>query len=281
MTTQFRKMHGLGNDFVVIDARRAPFAAGRAARAWIADRRRGVGCDQLIVVEPPADASADATMRIYNPDGGEAQACGNATRCVADLLMAESGAERAIIATVAGRLAATRLADGRISVDMGPAALDWREIPLARAMDTLDLGLAHGPFRGGTAVGMGNPHVVFVVPDAETAPIATLGPAIEHDPLFPERTNVEAIQILARDRIRMRVWERSAGLTAACGSGACAALVAAVRLGLADRQATLVLDGGELEIAWRPDGRVTMAGPVAYAFAGELPAETTGQDLPT
>jgi diaminopimelate epimerase len=265
MQTPFRKMHGAGNDFVVLDARAAPLSITPARAAALADRRTGIGCDQLIVIEPSADG-ADAVMRIRNPDGGEAGACGNATRCVAALIFAETGRGHAVIRTSAGALAAEALADGRVRVDMGVARLDWRDIPLAREADTLHLPLPGDP----AAVSMGNPHATFFVADAEHHPVAKLGRRLERDPLFPERANVGFATVLAPDRIRLRVWERGAGLTRACGSGACAALVNAHRRGLSARRATLVADGGELEIEWRADGHVLMAGPVATAFQGSV-----------
>ena len=269
--SDFIKMHGLGNDFVVLDARARPVPLdGPRARA-IADRKTGVGCDQLIVLEPATDGRADAFMRIRNADGGEVEACGNAARCVAILLMAEAGRDRVVIETPAGLLAAARRPDGLIAVDMGPVRLDWREIPLARAMDTLHLELSLGPLEDPVAVNVGNPHVVFFVPDAETTPLAELGPRIEHHPLFPERINVEVATRLSDGTLRMRVWERGVGITRACGTGACATLVAAHRRGLAGRAATVLLDGGPLLIEWRAgDNHVVLTGAVATSFRGRL-----------
>ena len=267
----FIKMHGLGNDFVVIDARlRAVTLYADSVRA-IANRRTGVGCDQLIEIEAPQAKGADAFMRIWNADGGEVAACGNASRCVAALLMGETHRSSVVLETKAGLLAAEAKGAGRIAVDMGAPGLEWREIPLARAMDTLHLDLARGPLKDPVGVSMGNPHAVFFVADAEAVDLATLGPSLEHDPLFPERAKIGVAQVLDRARIRLRVWERGAGLTLACGTGACAALVAAVRRGLSERHATLLLDGGPLEIEWRADGHVMMAGPVATSFTGILP----------
>jgi diaminopimelate epimerase len=268
---RFVKMHGCGNDFVVFDARvRAlDITPGRAAA--IADRRTGVGCDQLIVLEAaPAGSDADAFMRIRNPDGSEAGACGNATRCVADLLARETGRLTQVIRTTSGDLDAELQPDGAVCVDMGKARLDWSEIPLARVMDTLHLDLALGPFADPAAASMGNPHATFFVADLTGLPIAEFGPRLEHDSLFPERANIGFAQILASDRIRLRVWERGAGLTLACGSGACAALVNAHRRGLTGRSATLVVDGGELRIEWRGDGHVLMTGSVATSFTGDI-----------
>ena len=273
MAISFRKMHGLGNDFVVIDARARPLALDAALAQRIADRRTGIGCDQLIVIEPPRAGLADAFLRIRNADGGEVEACGNATRCVASLLMAEKGQDHVVIETVVGLLDAESAAGGRIAVDMGPAQLDWRDIPIAEAIDTLHLGIALGQLSDPVGVGMGNPHAIFFVPDADAVDLAALGPPLEHHKLFPARANIEVAQVLSPTRIRMRVWERGAGITRACGTGACATLVAAVRRGLTERKASVVLDGGELEIEWMRDGHVMMTGPVATSFTGTLDAQ--------
>jgi diaminopimelate epimerase len=230
-----------------------------------------VGCDQFIVIEPPPPGGeADAFMRIRNPDGGEAGACGNATRCVAQLLHAESGRREVVIRTAMGNLAAEIAPDGLIRVDMGAARLDWREVPLAEPADTLHLDLAEGMVADPAACSMANPHATFFVADLATVPVAALGPKLEHAELFPERANIGFVQVLDRDRIRLRVWERGAGLTLACGSGACAALVNAARRGLTGRRATVELDGGSLLIEWREDGHVLMTGPVATTFHGSI-----------
>ena len=275
MSRPFLKMNGLGNDFVVVEARSAPFAPGPEEARAIADRTAGIGCDQIIAIEP--SGRADAFMRIWNADGGEVGACGNAARCVGWLLMQASGRDAASIETVAGLLRAERDARGQITVDMGPPGLDWTDIPLAEAMDTRGIELQVGPIDAPIlhtpgCVSMGNPHVVFFVPDAETAPVREVGPMIEHHLLFPERVNVGFAQIKARDRIRLRVWERGAGETLACGTGACAALVAASRRRLTDRRAVLEMNGGELQIEWREsDDHVLMTGPATLEFTGELP----------
>ncbi|MEQ8193826.1 MAG: diaminopimelate epimerase [Rhodospirillales bacterium] len=265
----FVKMHGLGNDFVVLDARARALALTDAQARAIADRHLGVGCDQVIVIEPARNGAADAFMRIRNADGGEVAACGNASRCVAAILMRETGRDTAKLETAAGLLEA--YANGsQVTVDMGPAKLQWNEIPLAEEADTLHLKFSRGPLSDPVAVGMGNPHAVFFVPDAEAVDLAALGPEIEHHPFFPERTNVEAAQILSRDKIRLRVWERGAGITQACGTGACATLVAAHRRGLTERKATVILDGGPLVIEWREDNHVLMTGPVSTSFSGTI-----------
>jgi diaminopimelate epimerase len=266
----FIKMHGLGNDFVVLDARRDAFACDEQLARAIADRHTGIGCDQLIILEPPRNRDAQLFMQIRNADGGEVAACGNATRCIADLLIRAQGGEAAIIETAAGLVTGRAAGDHRIAVDMGVPATGWRDIPLARACDTLHVPLESGPLADPVAISMGNPHVTFFVPDVATIDIATLGPTLEHDPIFPERANIGIAQILSPQRIRLRVWERGAGLTPACGTGACAALVAAHRRGLAGRQAELIVDGGSLDIAWRDDGHVVMTGPVAEVFRGSF-----------
>ncbi|MDH3475657.1 MAG: diaminopimelate epimerase [Rhodospirillales bacterium] len=266
----FIKMHGLGNDFVVVDARESAFPLSEAAARAIADRRTGVGCDQLIVMEPPQDSRADVFMRIRNADGGEVEACGNGTRCIARLIMEERGGNEATVETRAGLLRA-KDADGKgIAVDMGEARLGWREIPLGREMDTLHLDLALGPLEDPVGVNMGNPHAVFFVADVEAVDLATLGPHLEHDPLFPERANIGVAQVRGPDELRVRVWERGVGITRACGTGACAAVVAAARRGLTGRSVTVWLDGGPLELEWRDDGHVIMTGPATTAFRGVL-----------
>jgi diaminopimelate epimerase len=272
----FIKMHGLGNDFVVVDARKRKLALDGAAARAIADRHRGVGCDQLLVLEKPMTKGADVYMRIHNADGSEAEACGNGTRCVADLLMRERGKERVVVETVAGLLAAHAAGNHRVGVDMGEPRLAWREIPLARDCDTLNVPLTLGPLVVPVCTSMGNPHATFFVDDAESVDLATLGPRLEHDPIFPERANIGVVQVLSPQRLRFRVWERGAGITIACGSGACAALVAAARRGLSGRKAEVVLDGGTLEIEWRADGHVLMTGPVAVSFQGTLDPSLIG-----
>ena len=274
MSRPFLKMNGLGNDFVVVEARSAPFAPSAAEVRAIADRASGVGCDQLIAIEP--GEGVDARVRFWNADGEEVSACGNGTRCVGWLLMQASGKDHAVIETRAGLLVASRAGERLVSVDMGQPGLEWSQIPLSHDQDTraLDVALYDHPALSAPpgAVSMGNPHVVYFVDDIETAPVREAGLVVERHPLFPEHVNVGFAQILGRDRIRLRVWERGAGLTQACGTGACAALVAAARRDLTDRSATLELDGGELLIEWRAkDGHVIMTGPAAVDFAGELP----------
>ena len=259
----FVKMHGLGNDFVVLDGRERTLPRVDAALAMaLANRRTGIGCDQLILLEP--SAKADFTMRIFNPDGSEVEACGNATRAVALL----HGAP-ARIATRGGILSA-HPTDTGIAVDMGQPRLEWQQIPLAYAVDTLSMPVGWESLENPCAVNVGNPHAVFFVDDCDAVDLARLGPIIENDPLFPERVNVNVATVISRAHIRLRVWERGAGLTLACGTGACATAVAAIRRGLVDRSITVTLPGGDLGITWRADGVIIMAGPATEAFRGSF-----------
>ena len=261
----FIKMHGAGNDFIVLDSRGRPAVmTARLARA-LGDRNRGVGFDQLAEIRDAADA--DFALDFWNNDGTIAGACGNATRCVADYVMRGLSRDAVALTTARGGLKAVRAADGRVSVNMGQPQLAWDQVPLARAIDMLHLPLPRDP----VAVGMGNPHCVMFVDDAEAVDLAALGPLYEHDPLYPERTNVEFASLISANRLRMRVWERGAGITLACGSGACATAVAAHLRGLTGRQVDLVMDGGVLSVDWREDG-VWLTGPVAHVFDGHLSA---------
>ena len=269
--TPFRKMQGLGNDFAVFDARSAPILLTPELARRLADRHFGIGCDTVVLILP-GSAKSDASLRFFNADGGEVGACGNATRCVARLLMDERGLQRVRITSRAGLLLCSDAGRGQVEVDMGPPRLDWNEIPLAEPADTLNFTLKlEGQSLPVSAASMGNPHCLIFVPDAEKAPVALLGPKIETHPLFPERTNVEFVSVLAPNRLRLRVWERGIGITMACGTGACAALVAAVRLGKTGRAGEVVLDGGVLKIDWREaDGHVIMTGPTALPFRGQV-----------
>ena len=259
MRVPFVKMHGAGNDFIVLRDP-PPQTLAPARIAALCDRHTGIGCDQLIVVGHAPGVAA--TMAIYNADGSESGACGNATRCVADLLRRAGGPARMAIRTAAGTLLAEIGSDGLVTVDMGRPALGWRDIPLARAADTLHVPLPGDP----AAVSMGNPHVTFFGQSVDA--VTTLGPRYETDALFPERVNVGVAEVLAADRMRLRVWERGAGLTLACGSGACAAVVNAHRRGLCGRTVRVTMDGGALTIAWRADDHVLMTGPVATSYEG-------------
>jgi len=264
MRAAFTKMHGLGNDFVVLDTRAAPLPPVTAALARaLADRRTGIGCDQLIVLEE--SATADFRMRIYNADGGEVQACGNATRAVAILHGSPAQIE------TAGGILAVQPGEGGAAVDMGEPRFDWNAIPLAYAMDTAALPVGWEELEQPAAVNVGNPHAVFFVDDCDAIELDRLGPQIERDPLFPERVNVNVATVEDRFNIRLRVWERGAGLTQACGTGACAALVAAARRGLTGRHAVIEADGGELTIDWdETTGHVLMTGPVEIEGTGTL-----------
>ncbi len=278
MHIPFMKMHGAGNDFVILDGRIRALQLTSAQVRLIADRRLGVGCDQLITLEPGRDG-ADVFMRIHNPDGSEAGACGNATRCVAQLVGRELGCDQLTIRTISGNLPAVLHADGAVTVDLGAPRLAWDEVPLAQAADTLRLPLEDGGLTDPAACSMGNPHATFFVADIAATPVATLGPRFETDALFPDRANIGFAQILSPSRIRLRVWERGAGLTLACGSGACAALVNAARRGLTGRRAEMLLDGGRLFIEWREtDGHVLMTGPAETSFAGTIALPDAGTE---
>jgi len=269
-STPFTKMHGLGNDFVVLDARLRDIRLDDRQAAAISARHTGIGCDQLIVIEKPRDKSAEAFLRIRNADGGEVEACGNAARCLGYMLMRETGRNAVTLETAAGLIEARDAGKDRVAVDMGKPRWSWRDIPLARDCDTDHLPLSLGPLSDAAATSMGNPHATFFVKDVMAVDLADLGPALEHDPLFPKRANIGVAQVISPAKIRLRVWERGAGLTPACGTGACAALVAANRRGLAARQAEIVADGGSLSVEWRADDHVLMTGPVAVSFTGAI-----------
>lgn len=261
MRVNFTKMHGLGNDFVVLDTRDTPLPAlGADTVRALADRTRGIGCDQLIVLENDPDATV--RMRIYNADGGEVEACGNASRAIGLLL-----GEPATIAT-AGGLISTNPEAGGIAVDMGEPRFEWDAIPLAYPMDTASMPLGWDMLEQPSAVNVGNPHAVFFVDDCDAVPLDRLGPQIEHDEVFPQRINVNVATVVDPQTVRLRVWERGVGLTRACGTGACATAIAAMRRSLVDRKVTVHLPGGPLDIAWGEDNRITMTGPATEAFRG-------------
>ena len=269
--TAFLKMHGLGNDFVVFDARRGRIALNAASAKALADRRFGVGCDQVIVIGEGRNGF-DAAMRIYNADGGEVESCGNAARCVARLLMEEKDRDRVTIDTPGGELFCADAGAGWVTVDIGAPHLDWKDIPLNEAMDTNHvLFEIDGRRFDGVGVNVGNPHCVLFVDNAEAVPVATFGPKIEWHELFPARINAEFVSVKDRAHLRMRVWERGAGITSACGTGACASAVAAHRRGLTDRKVEVMLDGGPLIIEWRAsDDHVLMTGPTMLSFKGDV-----------
>ncbi|MBI2262658.1 MAG: diaminopimelate epimerase [Caulobacterales bacterium] len=274
MTRPFVRMNGAGNDFVVVNALETPFAPTADQVRVIADRETGQGCDQLIAIEP--SATADAFMRVWNADGGEVETCGNALRCVGWLLMESTGKDSATIDTLGGPTTAARAGDHRVRVDMGAPGLDWTQVPLAEEMDTRGIELQVGPIEAPIlhtpgAVSMGNPHVVFFTDRQDDAFVRGSGSLVEHHPLFPEGVNVGFARVLAPDRIRLRVWERGAGLTKACGTGACAALVATARRGLTGRHAVVEADGGDLQIDWdEATGHVFMTGPIEIEGTGTL-----------
>ncbi|WP_085307608.1 diaminopimelate epimerase [Planktotalea arctica] len=261
-TLPFMKMHGLGNDFVVIDARAGDVTVTHELAIALADRHRGVGFDQLAVIET---GTGDAHLTFYNADGSTAGACGNATRCIARYLMELTGKTALTLTTERGTLHALDAGGGLTSVNMGPPQLEWQDIPLLEEMDTLELPIEGAP----TATGMGNPHCTFFVEDAEAILLDQFGPRYEHHPLYPQRTNVQIAQIIGRDHIRMRVWERGVGITLASGSSSCATAVAAARRGLTGRKVQIDLDGGTLHIDWREDG-VWMTGATMHAYNGIL-----------
>ena len=261
----FMKMHGLGNDFVVIDAREEEVALSKKIISGIADRHFGVGFDQLAVI---SKGEFDAHLRFYNADGSESLACGNATRCIARYLMDETSKEKLMLTTMHGQIPAVDLGDGVTSVNIGKPGLEWNKVPLSENIPTLELPIEGSP----TATGMGNPHCTFFVEDAEKINLEEMGPKFENHPLFPERTNVQFASIIARDQIRMRVWERGAGVTLASGSSSCATAVAANRKGLTEKKVQIELDGGILSVDWREDG-VWMTGPTMQVFTGSFSKE--------
>lgn len=265
MRIPFVKMHGLGNDFVVLDSRTdsLPDLTPAAARR-IAHRQEGIGCDQLIRLEQAQTGGGDLRMRIFNADGSEAGACGNASRAVAVLLGKAARVE------TAGGLIEISPAAGGATVDMGAPRFEWDAIPIAYAMDTLHMPVAWGELTDPAAVNVGNPHIVFFVPDTDRVPLDRLGPDIESDPLFPERVNVDVATIETRERLRLRVWERGAGLTRACGTGACASAVAAMRRGLVERRVVVALPGGELTVEWTAGDRMIMSGAAVESYRGSF-----------
>ena len=271
----FRKMNGLGNDFVVLDARTRSLVLGDDAVRAIADRKEGIGCDQLIALEP--STRADVFMRIWNADGGEVGACGNAARCVASLVAAELGEPRVSIETESGMLDAAVNRDGSVTIDMGAPRFAWNEIPLSKPFDDtrhIELEVDDPELNSPSAVNVGNPHCLFFVADVAAHDLARLGPVFERHKLFPERANISLVQVLGSDAIQVRTWERGAGLTRACGTAACAAAVASARRGLTGRKVKVSLLGGDLLIEWREaDGHILMTGPYALDYEGTLPAQ--------
>lgn len=273
MNIPFTKMHGAGNDFVVIDNRAGEYRIDGAAAAKLAQRRFGIGCDQLVVMEKAAEA--DVKMVIFNADGGEVKACGNATRCIGWKMIQETGKEVVTIETKAGRLAVQRADEPmRVTVDMGEPKWDWADIPLTEPRNTEHLGIAENSLMDPIAVNVGNPHMLFFVKDVDFAALDKHGAKLEKHPLFAEGANVSAVQVVDSETLKQVVWERGAGLTLACGTAACAAVVAGVRRKVCNRKVTVQLPGGELFIEWRDsDNRIMMTGPVAEVFSGEFDRE--------
>ncbi len=277
-TVGFRKMNGLGNDFVVLDARTRALQLTPEVVRHMSDRTNGVGCDQVIVLEP--SSKADVFMRIFNADGSQVGACGNATRCVGWLLAQETGRRQVTVETSAGLLRADVESAERVTIDMGVPRFGWDEIPLAEPFhDTTGIELQIGPIdapllHSPSVVNVGNPHAIFWVDDVDAHDLARFGPLLENHPLFPERANISLAQVTSRDGLRLRTWERGAGLTRACGTAACAAAVAAARKRLTGRQVSVELPGGRLQIDWTADGHILMCGPAELEFEGTLSPET-------
>ncbi|MFW0776705.1 MAG: diaminopimelate epimerase [Rickettsiales bacterium] len=269
MSVDFLKMHGLGNDFVIFDGRTTPVSLSEEQIRMISDRHIGVGCDQLIIMEP--SEKADVFMRIYNADGGQVASCGNATRCVAWVLMEESGKDNVTLETQAGLLSCKRIEGNRICADMGEPKFDWQDIPLSEPRDTLNLGISLGELFDPVAVSMGNPHAIFIVSDVEKIRVPKMGPVLEKFPVFPERANISFAQPINEHYVKLKVWERGVGVTLACGTAACATLVGLHRRGLVGRKATIELPGGELEVQWdEATNHVLMTGAVTVAFKGSI-----------
>ena len=273
----FKKMNGLGNDFVVLDARQNALAISEAQARAIADRQSGIGCDQLIVLEKTS--AADVRMRIWNAEGGEVQSCGNASRCIADLLFDENKTDTATIITKGGLLVATKAGDRLVTIDQGLPKFGWKDIPLSEAFaDTRHIELQYGPIdapliHSPSVVNVGNPHCIFWVDDLDVVDLGKAGPMLENHPLFPERANISFAKVVARDHVILKVWERGAGLTKACGTAACATMAAGHRIKIIDAACKMTLPGGDLLMSVREsDGHVLMTGPVEYEFDGVLPA---------
>ncbi len=277
-TIPFRKMNGLGNDFVVLDARQKSIGIAPEDARRISDRAKGPGCDQVIVLEP--SKTADLFMRIFNADGSEVEACGNAARCIALLVAEESGRSDVTVETRAGLLKAQVESSDSVVIDMGQPRFAWEDIPLAEPFaDTTCIELQMGPIdapvlHSPSVLNVGNPHAIFWVDDVEAYDLGRFGPLLENHPVFPERANISLAHVTARDALTLRTWERGAGLTQACGTAACAAAVAAARKRLTDRQVTVTLPGGNLFIDWNANGHILMRGPAELEFEGTMPAET-------
>jgi len=265
----FIKMHGLQNHFVITDAREQPYRPNGDEIRRICEPKAGVGADQLVIIEPPGDARAGAFMRLFNVDGREVEACGNATRCIAWLLMEEQRVDEFVLETLAGRIECRRTGDKEVSCVMGQVRMNWQDVPLAEERNTLHLNLDYGPLTDGVALNIGNPHIVFFVDDLDSVDIESLAPRIQKDALFPNGVNVGIAQIQSNDHMRLTVFERGAGLTTACGSGACVAVYAARARGLTNKnEMTVGMPAGDIGIEIRDDGTAVMTGPVAFCFSG-------------
>ena len=275
MTLHFRKMNGLGNDFVVLDARKTPIAISEAQARAIANRKTGIGCDQLIVMEN--SSIADVRMRIWNAEGGEVPSCGNASRCIADLMFDELGATSTTIDTKGGFLLAKKAGDHLVTIDQGMPKFDWKDIPLSEVFaDTRHIELQVGPIdapllHSPSVINVGNPHCIFWVNDLDVVDLSRVGPMLEHHPLFPERANISLAKVVARDHVLLKVWERGTGLTLACGTAACATMAAGHRIKIIDAKCTITLPGGDLFMSVNEEGHIIMTGPAALDFEGTLP----------
>ena len=270
----FIKMHGLRNDFIVVDGRRQPYKPSVEEIVRICDRREGVGADELLIIDTPQPGSANAAafVRIFNPDGREVEACGNASRCVGWLLLQESNRDEIFIDTLGGSLECRRAGDKQVTVIMGKLKTNWRDIPLAREMDTLHLGIEAGPLRNPVGMNIGNPHAVFFVDDLDSVDLRVWGPELQRHPLFPQQANIGAAQMVDSKTLKLSVWERPGALTTACGTGACVAVAAAHRRRLTDaNRMTVIMPAGSVEIELKGDDSVAMTGPVETCFAGYLP----------
>jgi diaminopimelate epimerase len=272
----FIKMHGLRNDFIIVDARRASYRPAPEEVIRICDRREGVGADELLIVNPPRTGpqreGAYAFVRIFNPDGREVEACGNATRCVGWLFLQESQTEQVVVDTLGGFLKCRRAGEKQVAVEMGKLRTAWQDIPLSRAMDTLHLDIGAGPLQDPVGMNIGNPHAVFFVDDLEAVDMQAYGPQLQNHPLFPEEANIGAAQLVDSKTLKLAVWERPGALTTACGTGACVAVGAAHRRGLTtEKQMMVIMPAGSVEIELKDDDTVVMTGPVAVCYTGYLP----------
>jgi diaminopimelate epimerase len=273
----FVKMHGLRNDFIIVDGRRDPYRPSAETISRICDRREGVGGDELLIVNPPRSVpeskNAYAFVRIFNPDGREVEACGNATRCVGWLFMQERRCAEVVVDTIGGLLKCREAGEKQVAVEMGSLRTGWQDIPLSRAMDTLHLGIGAGPLQDPVGMNIGNPHAVFFVDDLDAIDMINLGPQLQNHPLFPEEANIGAAQLIDAKTLKLSVWERPGVLTTACGTGACVAVGAAHRRGLTvEKQMTVIMPAGSVEIELQDDERVVMTGPVEICYTGYLPA---------